>query len=43
MKSKGVTRVRISRMSHMKLQLRNATLYARELEKWNRRSFPVTF
>lgn len=43
MKSTGSARVRISRISHIKLQMRTATLYARELEKWNRRSFPVTY
>lgn len=46
MKPNGNARVRvlrISRLSHEKLQLRNAVLYTRELERWNRRSFPVTF
>jgi len=46
MNSKGSARVRvvrISRISHEKLQMRNAVLYMRELERWNRRSFPVAF
>lgn len=46
MNGKGNARtrfVRISRISHEKLQMRNAILYMRELERWNRRSFPVAF
>lgn len=39
MKTKAVSaaRLRISKISHQKLQERNAVLYTRELEKWNTR------
>lgn len=32
-------RRRLSPLTHRKLQERNATLYARELERWNSRKF----
>lgn len=38
-----VTRVRLSKLSQQKLQERNAVLYTRELERWNRKPLRTGF
>lgn len=42
-KNNVAARVRLSKLSEQKLQERNAVLYTRELERWNKRPLRNSF